>query len=675
MKQVALAFIRHRFHFDAVKYGACSIVLLCLLTCQGCKQSTDEGSVRLDSAPAAGAPGVVEHAPADPEHSPTPASVESGAAPVESADRPRHEVSDESATDLERGHEAATERALRNSADLEELRNRLREALAAVDVVTARLDRVVDRMSSSSQFADSQRSWIEKQAAELYAAQRDIELATLRIIELEQSLVAHNDRIVTNAEAIAGADAYSELQQKRLDSLAHELALLANQLQGHSQSLERQGARIDANGARNFESLMALDAIQLELASLQQAQRLVELAVEAQAVKAAKNLGAAWPSLLTTITLCLLVPLAIVVNFGDSDGRARGGHGEPRRTVGTLAAWFGGGAGFYLIGIGIVYGSSLGGISGSPAHFLTDVLQDAPADLPAALLSALLLELSLAAIVAVVVCSVLPQRTPSWAYLFAALVIGGIVYPLFGHWTATPSPLSEHAGWLTSAGFAHPPAAPNVALLGGATAIFLSRGLLPLTAPGLSRAKRPGGTDASIVSAMLLWLGWIGVIGAASNASPNAPLLLAALAAAAAGAAFGVLIFAMAFSAHGHWLSGFPFSVLAALVAAPGGVPGATLTELILLGALTGVSASFLMATLDNRLSAKIKLAAALMSGGLLGTLAPALFGPAGFVFTLSFEPLITQMQGIGVALALALVAGQTLASTINRTTKLRAPS
>jgi Amt family ammonium transporter len=679
MKRTLPIALPHRFYLNAIKPAAWFVALLCLLACLGCSQSADEGGARSNPARASAGLDAGDIALTDSDPLPEEVSLRSGADPIGPADRLQLEVLDESVEHLERRLATAHEGVNRNASALRELRHRLGDALAGLDAVTARLDPLAHRMSRDSEYVESQRSWLENQAGDLFAAQRDLELAIQRITDLEQSLQANGNRIDANTEAIAGADArwalQWALQKERLDALAQELAPLVDQLQQHSQNLEQQGARLDANGARIFETLMALDSIQHELAHLQQAQQRVERALEAQADQAEKQQEASWPGLLPTIILCLLVPLAIVFDFNDSDADERDAAAERRRAVGTLAAWFGGGAGYYLVGIGIMFGSTLGGIAGAPTQFLADLLQDSPVNLPTAFLNALLLQLSLAAIVAVVVCSVIPERIPSWAYLFAALLIGAIVYPLFGHWTAAPSPLSEHAGWLTSLGFSHPPAAPDVALLGGATALFLSGGLLPLTASASSRATRPDGTNAGTISAMLLWLGWIGVIGAASNASPNAPLLLIALAAAASGAAFSVLILSMAFSSRFEWLSGLPFSVLAALVAAPGGVPAATLTELILLGALTGFAASVLMAALDNRLSARIKLAAALMSGGLLGTLAPALFGPTGFVFTLSFEPLIPQIQGIGVALVLALIAGQTLAWTLNRTTKSRAPA
>ncbi len=57
-----------------------------------------------------------------------------------------------------------------------------------------------------------------------------------------------------------------------------------------------------------------------------------------------------------------------------------------------------------------------------------------------------------------------------------------------------------------------------------------------------------------------------------------------------------------------------------------------------------------------------LEFAATLAAGGLWGTLAPALFGSDGFLLVQSIDRILPQLQGLGAALALAIVAGRLMA-------------
>jgi len=590
----------------------------------------------------------------------------------------RHSGSREERVNELREHlDSKTEGVSRNDSALRELRSRLDEVLAGLQAAALRLDSLTEQTARDTASLGAQAALIEEHSADLRATRRDLGAALQRLEDLDRAIQAHGDQIDANNEAITALSARQVAEAERLDPIVQQLDALGHELQTNLETVAHQDSQIERNSVRTFETLMTLDSIEQELARVQQAQEVAaRRAEEAATTGLEQTSGVSHLNPLMTVILSLLVPLAVVLGPAEPRAGTTDSQNVRGRAFCVLAAWFGGGAGYHLVGIGIMFGSSLGGILGTPTQYLADVLRASPADLPPALLHPLLFQLSLAAVVSVVVCSVIPSPMRGWACLLVALPTGGLLYPLFGHWIAVSSATSEHAGWLTGLGFVNQAAGPGVALLAGATAIFLARGLSVVTARvSSSRSADHRQDEASVVSAILLWLGWLGVIGAASTGSLGSPSLLLGLAAGSAGAAFSVLILGTVLSPSRHWLGTLPFSVLAGVVAAPGGLPTATLAELFLLGAIAGVFANLFMWKLDHRFHSSTTLPAALLSGGLVGTLAPALVGAAGFFSTLSLALLLPQLQGIGAALLLALIAGQAFAWSISRTTRSRAPA
>jgi Amt family ammonium transporter len=619
------------------------LCLLCVFVCQGCEPSEDNVDLRANAG--SGQEGL-RAVGADSGRSVTPRSAPSAEIPDQPMaiypNPPQVGAREETVTELRGQLDTATEGVNRNDRALRDLRGRVDEVLADLSVT-----------------------------------RRDLESALQRLEDQDGAIKAQGDKIDSNNEEITTFSARLETGAERLEPIIRQLDAQANQLQRDLETVAHQGSRIEMNGVRIFETLMALDSIEQELTLVQEAQELTEeRALDAEAADPEQGASVSYLNPLVTVILCLLVPLALVAGAGDTRAEKANPQNDQGRAAWALTAWFGGGAAYYLVGIGIMFGSSLGGILGTPTEYLPDALAASPGDLPPAFLSLLLVQLSLAAIVSVLVCSVVPPRIPNWAYLLVALPIGGLVYPLFGHWIAVSSATSEHTGWLTDLGFINYAAGPGVALLSGATALFLAQGLSGVTAgdstPSAVSHERK---EVSVVGAVLLWVGWIGVIGAASTSSLGSPSVLLGLAAGSSGAAFSVLILGGVLASSRHWLGSLPLAILAGVVAAPGGLPTASLTELFLLGALAGVFANLSASRLADRFGSNSTLAAVLLSGGLLGTLAPALFGASGFFSTLSVALLVPQLQGIGAALLLALIAGRAFAWSIIRATRLRTPA
>jgi len=191
-----------------------------------------------------------------------------------------------------------------------------------------------------------------------------------------------------------------------------------------------------------------------------------------------------------------------------------------------------GGIVFWLLGFGLMFGSNLTGWFGT-SHF---ALQEGePWDF-----TFLLFQMMFAATAATIASGAMAERTRYTAYLLGAVVISGLIYPLFGSWVW--SGLYGGQGWLASLGFIDFAGSTVVHSVGAWCALA---GILVL-GPRLGRFAADGrprlipGHNLSLVAlgGFILWVGWFG-FNAGSSLEMNVSLGLIALnthLAAAAGA-------------------------------------------------------------------------------------------------------------------------------------------
>ncbi len=478
--------------------------------------------------------------------------------------------------------------------------------------------------------------------------------------ERVKAMEAHSDEQQRDFDDI---NALIEKGIERVDALTMRVNSLNRQLETVPDMLERQWERIDDNDGRLFEMVIKIESIRQQLAQRTEARK-------AGAPSAAHRPGelgmigvagadAVQPRLLLTLMASLLIPIAVAVYYSCSGPAEVDAVRQMGRPAWVAAAWFGGGLGFYLLGAGIMLGPSQQGWLGMPDHLFVERLTGVPAALSAATLSIVLMQLILASIVSVIVGSGAQHRLSVWGHVVVALFVSGLVYPLLGHWTDAAQ---VQPGWLAEADFVLPAAATTIALLGGAMALALANALGALQ---IRSAHSPAEVDAGAAasaSVMLLWVAWIGIVSATSPDGGTMPALLLSLSASAAGAALGTLVVDRLSSPESGWQRRLPFSVLAGLIAAPGGFDQASLAELMLIGLFAGLAATGLMRFLERHSSVDLNLAATLAAGGFLGTLMPALLGSSGFLFLGSFDVILPQVLGLATTLILALVAGTAVA-------------
>lgn len=183
---------------------------------------------------------------------------------------------------------------------------------------------------------------------------------------------------------------------------------------------------------------------------------------------------------------------------------------------------------FWLAGFGLMHGSSAGGWFGT-SGFMPPI--DNSADHLAAIF---FFQMAFAATAATIVSGAVAERERFQGYIAMSLLLGGLIYPIAGHW------IWNEGGWLRQAGFVDFAGATAVHSLGGwsalAVVIFLG--------PRLGRygPKKRFFEESSVslatLGGLLLWIGWGAFNGGAAvphNADVGPIVARTMLAAAGAG--------------------------------------------------------------------------------------------------------------------------------------------
>ena len=317
--------------------------------------------------------------------------------------------------------------------------------------------------------------------------------------------------------------------------------------------------------------------------------------------------------------------------------------------------------GFWALGYGLMFGTSHLGILGTDLFFLqTD---------DAWITTQLLYQMMFAA-TAVTICSgAMAERTRFPAYIAGALIIGTLIYPIFGSWVWNEN------GWLANLGFIDFAGSTVVHSIGGWCALAGALVIGPRTGrfdPETGQARLIPGHNLTLVllGGFILWLGWFGFNGGSTLALENkiGPIILNTHFAACAGA-LGAILYTQ-FSRKRVLLSTTVNGSLAGLVSITAGCANMTSTFALLTGILAGMIASIAIHQLE-KLKIDDVVGAIGVHGiaGAWGTLAAGLFY-SGDLFNI--DRVMVQIIGIVAAFLWAFPLAYITYFLIDRTIGLR---
>ena len=168
---------------------------------------------------------------------------------------------------------------------------------------------------------------------------------------------------------------------------------------------------------------------------------------------------------------------------------------------------------FWLVGYGIMFGDSVTGWFGT-THFFPQSLSNSE-------YSFLFFQTMFAATAVTIASGAMAERTRYHAYLLGALLISGIIYPVYGSWVW--GSYYNGQGWLAELGFIDFAGSTVVHSIGGWVALA---GIIVI-GPRLGKFSNSGksrdipGHNLTLVAlgGLILWLGWFGFNGGSTVAA------------------------------------------------------------------------------------------------------------------------------------------------------------
>lgn len=166
-------------------------------------------------------------------------------------------------------------------------------------------------------------------------------------------------------------------------------------------------------------------------------------------------------------------------------------------SIGSVAYW--------MIGFGIMFGTSIGGWIGAPDFF---VQGNYDSSIPTPVI--FIFQTVFCATAATVVSGAMAERTKFLAYCLYSFVISAVIYPISGHWV-------WGGGWLSQLGFHDFAGSTVVHMAGGVAALIGAYTLGPrigkYNSKGEAQAIPGHNLTIGALGVFILWFGWFGFNG------------------------------------------------------------------------------------------------------------------------------------------------------------------
>ena len=290
-------------------------------------------------------------------------------------------------------------------------------------------------------------------------------------------------------------------------------------------------------------------------------------------------------------------------------------------SVGSIAFW--------LVGFGIMFGTSVFGIFGKDG-FLLSAGNPSTAD-GMWQYAYWIFQAVFAATAATIVSGAMAERTKFSGYLIYSVFITALIYPVVGHWI-------WGGGWLSSKGMIDFAGSTVVHSVGGWAALA---GAL-LLGPRLGKYNKDGSSNAisghniplAALGVFILWFGWFGFNAGSTTSGTNLSIATIAVTTNLAAAAAAVSAMFTAWIRFGKPDTSMALNGgLAGLVAITAGCASVSPFSAIMIGAIGGVLVVLSVEFIDKILHIDDPVGAISVHGvcGAWGTVAVGLFAQAAY--------------------------------------------
>jgi Amt family ammonium transporter len=288
-----------------------------------------------------------------------------------------------------------------------------------------------------------------------------------------------------------------------------------------------------------------------------------------------------------------------------------------------------GSIGFFLIGYGLMFGSSAAGLFGTGDFFLSHITSAGKVDNWK--FANLMFQVVFAATAATIVSGAMSERAKFIGYLFYSLLISTLIYPVVGHWI-------WGGGWLARLGMIDFSGSTVVHSVGGWVSLA---GVLVLR-PRLGRYNRDGsvnlipGHNIPLVAlgVFILWFGWFGFNTGNTLSATNPSIALIAVNTILAGAGGALSTMAVTWLLRGKPDVGMTLNgILSGLVSCTGGVAVVSPLSAAAIGGTAGLILYFSLTAFERRrIDDPVGAISVHGVNGIWGTLAVGLFAQDQYV-------------------------------------------
>ena len=308
---------------------------------------------------------------------------------------------------------------------------------------------------------------------------------------------------------------------------------------------------------------------------------------------------------------------------------------------------------FWCFSYAIMFGASQLGLIGSSGFFPS--LEQDPK-----LAAFFLFQMMFCGTSTTIVSGALAERLKFKGYLAIAMLISGLIYPIYGHWVWNGTTTGQLNGWLGKLGFVDYAGSSVVHSVGGW--VSLAALLVVGSRTGRFLARNKKGWEAqkihgsnlpfSVLGVMLLWVGWFGFNGGSTFALTNKiPIIIVHTVLAGAGGMLsaGIVGWQRRGIVEAETLIN---GSIAGLVSITAGCNSVTTFLAMLIGAVGGIIMLLLTDLIEHReIDDGVDAVAIHGFAGAWGTLAVGLFGDLEILSTgLSrHNQVLVQLLGIGV--------------------------